>query len=41
MEYKNVEGIDGLQCSYDGKFLKNGKPKKVIYCKTVNGRKAQ
>lgn len=39
-QFKDVDGIAGLQCSYDGKFLKDGKPKKVIYCKTVTGRKA-
>lgn len=39
-QFKDVRGIDGLQCSYSGKFLKDGKPKKMIYAKTVNGRKA-
>ena len=39
-EYKQVQGINGLECTYNGLFKYNGKPKKVIYCHTVNGRKA-
>ena len=40
--YKKVLdiGFDGLEVSRNGLFKYNGKPKKVIYCKTVNGHKA-
>lgn len=40
MTYKTIPNIEGLECSYDGLFRYKGKPKKMIYCKTVNGRKA-
>lgn len=39
-EYKEVKSVIGLECTCDGKFKYKGKPKKVIYCTTVNGRKA-
>ncbi len=38
--YRNVKSVDGLSVTSDGKFLFNGKPKKVIYAYTVTGRKA-
>ena len=40
MKYKQVKDIDGLECSSDGQFRYNGKPKKPIYCHTALGRKA-
>ena len=39
MQYKQVKDIDGLECSSDGQFRYNGKPKKAIYCHTALGRK--
>lgn len=39
-EYRDVLGIDGLKVTRDGLFSYNGKPKKVIYGHTVEGRRA-
>lgn len=39
-EYREVKSVNGLECTCEGKFRYKGKPKKVIYCKTVNKRKA-
>lgn len=39
-EYREVKSVTGLECTCEGKFRYKGKPKKVIYCKTVNKRKA-
>ena len=38
--FRQVPNIDGLECTKEGIFRYNGKPKKVIYCHTVTGRKA-
>lgn len=39
--YKLVPNtIVGLECSRDGKFMLNGREKKVLFCHTVNGDKA-
>lgn len=40
MIYRNVPGIEGLQCNEDGKFRYRYKDKKVIYPRTVVGKKA-
>lgn len=37
-QYKYL--FDGLAVSYDGEFMRNGKPKKVIFPFTITGRKA-
>lgn len=39
-EYREVKSVTGLECTCEGEFRYKGKPKKVIYCKTVNKRKA-
>ena len=39
-EYREVKSVIGLECTREGKFRYKGKPKKVVYCKTVNKRKA-
>ena len=40
-KYKQVVGaVEGLECTYDGKFRYNGKEKSVLFCHTVTGRKA-
>ena len=39
-EYREIKSVTGLECTCDGMFRYKGKPKKVIYCKTVNKRKA-
>lgn len=31
--YRDVKGVNGLRCTYDGRFLYQGKRKKVIYAK--------
>ena len=38
--YRQVKSVPGLEVTADAEFRYNGKPKKVIYCHTVNGRKA-
>lgn len=38
--YKAVPFVKGLECTEDGLFRYNGKPKKASYCYTVTGRKA-
>ena len=38
--YRQVKSVPGLEVSEDAHFRYNGKPKKVIYCHTVTGRKA-
>lgn len=40
MIYRNVPGIDGLQCNEIGKFRYRYKDKKVIYPRTVIGKKS-
>lgn len=40
MTYRQVKSVPGLEVTADAEFLYKGKPKKVIYCHTVNGRKA-
>jgi hypothetical protein len=38
--YKQVKSVPGLECSRDGNFRYNGKPKKAIFSHTVTGRRA-
>lgn len=40
MTYRQVKSVPGLEVTADAEFRYKGKPKKVVYCKTVNGRKA-
>ena len=40
MTYRQVKSVPGLEVTADAEFRYKGKPKKVIYCTTVNGRKA-
>lgn len=40
MIYRDVPGIDKLQCTEDGLFRYRYKDKKVIYARTVTGKKA-
>lgn len=39
-KFRKVKRIEGLECTAQGIFKYNGKPKKVIFPKTVTGRKA-
>ena len=38
--YRQVKSVPWLEVTADAEFRYKGKPKKVIYCHTVNGRKA-
>ena len=38
--YRQIPGVDGLECTRDGLFRYKGRPKKVIYSYIINGRKA-
>jgi len=40
MTFKKVPSVEGLECTIDGEFRYKGKPKKVLFCYVVNGRKA-
>lgn len=40
MTYRKVKSVPGLEVTAEAEFRYKGKPKKVIYCKMVNGRKA-
>lgn len=40
MNYRNVPGIDGLSCTENGEFRYKDRPKKPVYCFTVNKKKA-
>lgn len=38
--YRQIKSVPGLEVTADGAFRYNGKPKKAVYCTTVDGRKA-